>query len=194
MKDIASSRQFSHHLSVPPHSSWHGTMSRFSRIPRFSNSEHPQISDYPSCCTLDQAASAVQAGVPDLDPPPVNRSDPSTWVDGNWPCGVEGGILPYFGAGQSTCAWFVRSVPAVRAAFAALWRTEDLLASLDGILLWRPWRERGPHAAPHARAAHRTEAGWFHVDQNPRCKPGFCSVQGLVRLPSTPTPALLKHP
>lgn len=136
-----------------------------------------------------QAASAVQYSIESVnqnEPNPfvVLRDDPRTWIDGSWPRGVEGGILPYFGSGQSTCAWFVRSVPAVRAAFAALWREDDLIASMDGLLLWRPWRESGPGASPHARAAHRTEAGWFHVDQNPRRRPHFCSVQGLVRPPS----------
>lgn len=34
---------------------------------------------------------------------------------------------------------------------------------------------------------HRTDAGWFHVDQNPRCKPNRECVQGLVNLlPVTP--------
>jgi hypothetical protein len=41
----------------------------------------------------------------------LDRDDPSTWD--LWPEGVEGGILPYFGAGQSHAAWFVRGKPKV---------------------------------------------------------------------------------
>ena len=44
----------------------------------------------------------------------VMRDDPSTWDNERWPRGVEGGILPYFGAGQSKCAWYVRGKKAVR--------------------------------------------------------------------------------
>ena len=105
----------------------------------------------------------------------VRREDASTWDNERWPRGVEGGILPYLGAGQSTCAWYVRARPAVRSVFAALWRTAQLLVSFDGLLLWRPGKE------------HRTEHGWFHLDQNPVHKPFFASVQALVNLlPTTP--------
>ena len=100
----------------------------------------------------------------------VMRDDPSTWDNERWPRGVEGGILPYFGAGQSKCAWYVRGKKAVRDVFAALWRTPDLLVSFDGLIMWRPDPQ------------HRTEHGWFHIDQNPVHKPTKCSVQGLVNL------------
>eukprot|EP00960_Hanusia_phi_P075885 768478-Hanusia_phi.AAC.8 len=105
----------------------------------------------------------------------VKRTDPTTWNNDNWPRCVEGGIIPFCGAGQSRCAWFVRTHPRVREVFAALWNTEDLLVSLDGLLLWRDWRTLD-------RIEYRTEEGWFHLDQNPRKKPDFCCVQGLLNL------------
>ena len=43
----------------------------------------------------------------------LDRNDEGTWDC--WPEGVEGGILPYFGAGQSAAAWFVRGQPRVSA-------------------------------------------------------------------------------
>jgi hypothetical protein len=102
----------------------------------------------------------------------VERDCAETWTA--WPACVEGGILPYFGAGHSQCSWFVRTVPRVRAIFEALWGTPDLISSFDGLLLWRPW-------TPLDRA-HRTESGWFHIDQNPRHKPNFAAVQAFVSL------------
>ncbi len=85
-----------------------------------------------------------------------------------WPECVEGGILPYYGAGQSKCAWYARSRPGVLRAFEGFWGTEDLVTSFDGLLAWKEGTV--------------TEKGWFHVDQNPRNKPGFCCVQGVLNL------------
>ncbi|EKX51841.1 hypothetical protein GUITHDRAFT_134183 [Guillardia theta CCMP2712] len=105
----------------------------------------------------------------------VDRADPDTWHNGNWPRCVEGGIIPFCGAGQSRCAWYVRSHHKIREVFAGLWQTEDLVVSFDGLLLWRDWRTLN-------RMEYRTEEGWFHIDQNPRKKQDFCCVQGLVNL------------
>lgn len=67
--------------------------------------------------------------------PPLRREDASTH-----PCNmirsVEGGMLPYYGSGHSSFAWFVRSHSNVRKVFASLYGTNDLLSSLDGIVLW----------------------------------------------------------
>ena len=108
---------------------------------------------------------------------------------------LEGGMLPFYGSGHSTFAWYVRSRPRLLRVFQALhnihpsnnnkekdidehgFEKEDskLLSSLDGIVLWSRH-----HQAP-------TDAGWFHVDQNPITKPHFCSIQGLVNLlPTNP--------
>ncbi|KAL7581812.1 hypothetical protein ACA910_022336 [Epithemia clementina (nom. ined.)] len=108
---------------------------------------------------------------------------------------LEGGMIPFYGSGHSTFAWYVRSRPKLVQMFQALYRNSDvnsggdesndeygyddcsLLTSLDGIVLW-----------PSLSTPTTTgDAGWFHVDQNPCTKPNFCSVQGLVNLlPTTP--------
>ncbi|CAB9513650.1 Phytanoyl-CoA dioxygenase (PhyH) [Seminavis robusta] len=108
--------------------------------------------------------------------PPVHRKDKSTLESKFFPRSVEGGMMPFYGSGHSSFAWTVRSHKNVRRVFEVLHDGEkDLLASLDGIVLWR----RGEH--------HRTDPGWFHLDQNPRCKPGPQCIQGLVNLlPASP--------
>ena len=110
-------------------------------------------------------------------PPPVRRCDPATLSSPFFPAAVEGGILPFYGSGHAAFSWHLRDSAAVQAAFAAVHGVarRELATSLDGLVLWRAGR------------AHRTDAGWFHVDQNPRTKPGFAAVQGLVNLlPTTP--------
>lgn len=105
----------------------------------------------------------------------IDRNDPSTWTNERWPTCAHGGIIPSNGIGHSEAQWFIRSVPAVRRAFAAFWGTEDLLVSFDGMALWRPTT---------LDPAWKTNQGaaWLHVDQNAELRPGFQCVQGLVSL------------
>eukprot|EP00698_Gefionella_okellyi_P005077 TRINITY_DN14668_c0_g1_i1.p1 TRINITY_DN14668_c0_g1~~TRINITY_DN14668_c0_g1_i1.p1 ORF type:complete len:345 (+),score=40.96 TRINITY_DN14668_c0_g1_i1:83-1117(+) len=101
----------------------------------------------------------------------IERSDPSTWT--TWPGIPQYGIFNADGIGNSDLLWFVRCLPRVRAAFEALWRTNQLLTSYDGCGTFRPaaydidWKSRG---------------GWYHVDQNASKKPNLECVQGLVTL------------
>ena len=81
-----------------------------------------------------EAASQVESG--DAQEPPLRRSDATTFVHQNMPMSVQGGMLPYYGSGHSTLAWFVRSHPRIKTIFQAMYETELLLSSLDGIVLW----------------------------------------------------------
>lgn len=111
----------------------------------------------------------------------IDRNDPATWTDDRWPVSVHGGIIPSQGIGHSEAQWFIRSVPQVKQAFAAIWDDDDLLVSFDGMALWRP---------PHVDPAWRTNRGgsWLHIDQHPIARPGFHCVQGLVSLlPTSPS-------
>eukprot|EP00656_Telonema_subtile_P058021 TRINITY_DN9696_c0_g1_i1.p1 TRINITY_DN9696_c0_g1~~TRINITY_DN9696_c0_g1_i1.p1 ORF type:complete len:215 (+),score=43.97 TRINITY_DN9696_c0_g1_i1:133-777(+) len=54
-----------------------------------------------------------------------------------------------------------------------IWDTEELLVSMDAILMWRPWRE-------HPQWQPSTEG--LHLDQNPFKKPDLCCVQGMLVL------------
>ena len=58
--------------------------------------------------------------------------DPATWGDERWPRGGSGApgeppltILHRYGVAQSAPMWFVRGVPAVRAAFAQIYGTDS---------------------------------------------------------------------
>ena len=105
----------------------------------------------------------------------IDREDSSTWGDDRWPTAVHGGILPSFGIGHSAAQWFIRDVEGVKASFAAIWDTDDLLTSFDGVSIWRPWG---------VNRTWRTEFGssWMHIDQHPVGRPGRHCVQGLVNL------------
>merc|ERR1712232_682211 len=104
------------------------------------------------------------------------RSDPSTWTDENFErIGCVGtGIIDGAGIGQSDFLWHLRLLPLVRAAFAKIWDTDELLTSFDAASIFRPWQHE------HLGFA-RTHGGWYHLDQG-RTLPGLQSVQGLVTL------------
>jgi hypothetical protein len=97
----------------------------------------------------------------------VIRDDPDTW---NFPLHVAG-IVPWLA--QSAGAWAVRGWPGVKQAFARVWETDDLIVSMDAVLLWRPW---------WLQDTWRPSTEGLHLDQNPFNKPGMECVQGMVPL------------
>jgi len=97
----------------------------------------------------------------------IIREDPSTW---NFPCN-EAGIVPWLA--QSAGAWAVRGWPGVKRAFARIWRTEELIVSMDCALLWRPW---------WVDSKWKPSTEGLHLDQNPFSKPGLDCIQGMVPL------------
>eukprot|EP00980_Cylindrotheca_fusiformis_P008298 scaffold1736_cov127-Cylindrotheca_fusiformis.AAC.112 len=101
--------------------------------------------------------------------PPITRDSPNTHSLRFYPQSLEGGFLPFYGSGHTTFAWSIRSHPNVRAVFEAIYKTSDLISSLDGVVLWH--KNQPP-----------TDAGWFHLDQNPIAKPGKECIQSLVNL------------
>jgi hypothetical protein len=112
----------------------------------------------------------------------VDRNDPTTHDSKSgyaFPRTVEGGLMPYYGSGHSSLAWKIRSHPAVRTVFASLYNESTLnesealplVSSLDGFVLWTT-----------RNMLDSEDAGWFHVDQNPKCKPHHEAMQGLVNL------------
>ncbi len=110
----------------------------------------------------------------------IDRTDAATWDDDRWPIAVHGGIIPSQGIGHSAAQWFIRSVPAVKRSFAAVWDDDDLLVSFDGMALWRP-------TTINPEWETNRGGSWLHIDQHPIGRPGFHCVQGLVSLlPSSP--------
>lgn len=100
---------------------------------------------------------------------PVSRHDYNSHSSEFFPQSLEGGFLPFYGSGHSSFAWSIREHHNVRLVFECLHGTSNLISSLDGIVLW------------HQKQA-RTDAGWFHLDQNPVAKPDKAGIQGLVNL------------
>ena len=114
----------------------------------------------------------------------IDRHDAQTWTNDRWPGqGQTGsgltGVRGDYGLTHCEGSWFVRTRPGVIKAHAALFRTDDLLASFDGLALTRPWG---------LNPEHRPEQG-LHWDRgwNPD-DPEHVQYQGFVNLlPTTPT-------
>jgi hypothetical protein len=86
----------------------------------------------------------------------LRRYDPTTWTVANLAqTGMpENGILrgPI---GQSDFLWQLRCAPGVLAAFASIFKTTDLISSMDGGNIFLPWHRDG-------LADTKTSSGWFH--------------------------------
>ena len=105
----------------------------------------------------------------------IDRKNKDTWSDDRWPTAVHGGILPSYGVGHSKMQWYVRDIDDVKACFASIWDTEELLTSFDGITIWRPWTYK---------EEWKTNLGsdWLHIDQHPLGRPGKHCFQGVLNL------------
>ncbi len=84
--------------------------------------------------------------------------DVRTWD--SFPGFPDTGVIYKEGVGQSPFLWHMRSLPAVRRAFALCWDSEDLITSFDGCGVFRPFQYR---------PAWRTASTWYHVDQGAPC-------------------------
>jgi hypothetical protein len=73
----------------------------------------------------------------------------------------------------------VRGLPGIKRAFAAIWRTEDLICSFDATIIWRPW---WPLAGAKTALFRAPVTEGLHLDQNPFTKPGFDCVQAMMPL------------
>lgn len=98
----------------------------------------------------------------------AKRGSPETWA-GHWPRAT--GLMAHLA--QSAGAWAVRGLPKVRQCFAFIWRTNDLIVSMDSVIAWRPWG---------LDEAWRPQTEGLHIDQNPFLKPRLECVQGMLPL------------
>jgi hypothetical protein len=120
--------------------------------------------------------------------PGVCRNDASTWRLGPPPPAAAsagstaphrvGWALDFRGLvsgslAQGAGAWHVRGLPRVKEAFAKIWQADDLIVSLDCVLIWRPW-------AGGASCGPPPQTEGLHLDQNPWSKPELECVQGMV--------------
>ena len=91
----------------------------------------------------EHALDLLWAGLEELGSG-IDRHDVTTWTNDRWPGqGQTGsgltGVRGDYGFTHCPASWFVRGVPAVKQSFAALWGTEELYTSLDGLAVTRPW-------------------------------------------------------
>jgi hypothetical protein len=105
----------------------------------------------------------------------VDRCDTATWGDDRWPLGA--GSSPFSSPQRSTIPelghseqlWYVRGCPGVRAAWASILETDDLITSFDGMSIYRPWSETAAH---EQASSWRTDGPWYHTDQPPYAPAG----------------------
>jgi len=121
----------------------------------------------------------------------LDRHDSVTWQ--RWklpPHGIVGSLA------QSAGPWYLRGLPRVQAAFKELWGVEDVITSMDAVIIWKPWM-RGARVPPWKPRGMRGDQGQtatpaaflpppisegLHLDQNPFTKPDLECVQGMVPL------------
>ena len=106
----------------------------------------------------------------------IRREQPSTWKDRAWPdwpgmkkygtCKSEGGA-------HKGATWYLRGLPSLKKVFESIYETDDLIVSMDGMIVWRPW---------HEIQSRKPGSSRLHIDQNPSTKPGFHCVQGMLPL------------
>ena len=78
------------------------------------------------------------------------------------------GIYKHHEIGHQQHAWFIRTRPKVKSAFATLWETDDLVVSFDGTC-WIP------------KNCSKRDNFWCHSDQSPLIDKFVCA-QGFVSL------------
>jgi len=100
----------------------------------------------------------------------IKRNDYSTWE--KWSTDQRGIVL-HVPTMQGKGAWYIRGLPNVKFAYSKIWNDEDLIVSMDSLLLWKPWWI-------NSKWYPRTEG--LHVDQNYMSKPHLDCVQGMLAL------------
>lgn len=92
----------------------------------------------------DEVTTAIGLFWDFLEENGMKRNDPTTWTNENFRKvgSLESGIVARGGIGQSEFQWFCRTRPRVMQVFSSVHNTPDLLTSLDGGNIFRPWQVR----------------------------------------------------
>jgi len=110
----------------------------------------------------------------------IDRKDPSTWVNKNWPGVLSLGFTTTDGGGHTKASWFLRSHERVTKAFETIWSATCMLTSFDTFITWRPWFLDQKTRQTNESWAPKVEN--LHIDQNPFHKQGLHAVQGMIPL------------
>jgi hypothetical protein len=109
----------------------------------------------------------------------VRRDDISTWSKLG---GVTvPGICTEFGLAQSQGPWFIRGRQRAKEVFAQIWGTDDLIVSMDAMMVWKPWWAHPENMPTWANPWYPQTEG-LHLDQNPYRKPDLDCIQGMMPL------------
>lgn len=98
----------------------------------------------------------------------IKRSDPGTHTASRWPVSIHG-LIQHYEVGHQAFCWKARKHPKVIEAFQAIWGTDRLLVSFDGICVFRP------------RSKTYKSKSWLHTDQSSK-KQGRHCIQGVLNL------------
>ena len=98
--------------------------------------------------------------------PNFNFSDPTSWTIENTPAMFGKGMAIYNGFGQSDFMWKLRTHSNIQAPFKELFKTGDLVTSLDGFSIFVSDKQKSK--------------SWLHIDQNP--KNDIFSIQSAYNL------------
>mmetsp|Transcript_43848 Transcript_43848/g.82241 ORF Transcript_43848/g.82241 Transcript_43848/m.82241 type:complete len:449 (+) Transcript_43848:61-1407(+) len=109
----------------------------------------------------------------------VLRDDVSTWTKLGGGSGP--GIFTGWGLAQSQGPWFIRSLERAKEAFTQIWGTNDLIASMDALMVWKPWWAY-PEKLPTWANPWYPQTEGLHLDQNPYRKPNLDCIQGMMPL------------
>ncbi|CZT15192.1 uncharacterized protein RCC_01073 [Ramularia collo-cygni] len=104
------------------------------------------------------------------------RNDISTWTADHLPYGQDRGLYNRYSVNHEDFVWKIRTEPGILATFAAVWGTEDLIASFDGMNVSLPVNPKS------GRTDVEATSPWPHIDQNPRTIERLELYQGIANL------------
>ena len=82
---------------------------------------------------------------------------------------------------QSEGAWSIRGLSKLKNVFSEIWKTDELIVSMDAIIAWRKWNGYDLLTSSNELPSPpRTEG--LHLDQNPFDKPYLDCIQGMMPL------------
>eukprot|EP01006_Ploeotia_vitrea_P009126 TRINITY_DN21474_c0_g1_i1.p1 TRINITY_DN21474_c0_g1~~TRINITY_DN21474_c0_g1_i1.p1 ORF type:complete len:392 (+),score=52.35 TRINITY_DN21474_c0_g1_i1:46-1221(+) len=121
----------------------------------------------------------------------LNREDPTTWQDDNWPS-TYNGFLDSINQREEQMCWENRQNPRLVKVFQNILGDQKLWVSGDRYGILRPTKgikfgnetdENGQTKdCLQDKPEWRTQDRWLHWDQNPWSQPGFAGVQGILSL------------
>jgi hypothetical protein len=94
--------------------------------------------------------------------PNFDFDDPSTWTIQNCPMMFGKGMAVFNGFGQSDFMWYLRKNNTIKGVFADIFKTEDLMVSMDGFSVFVSDKQQSKP--------------WLHIDENPYNQ--LYSIQG----------------